>query len=106
MCISLLAYQFPVSVQLHFVDLLPGRVDVSGEPAPDGVGVVLVLLGQVPLGDGLQFGGPLSYVDIGDEDAHGAEPGEDVHVNVVLPYLPVPAGRDDVDLGAIALDVG
>ena len=56
---SCLTYHLPISMQHNFVALLIGGVDAC-EEALDGMAVVLVLLGNVTFGGGLQGGGSLS----------------------------------------------
>ena len=88
-------------MQHNFVALLIGGVN-RGEPARNGMAVVLVLLGHVTLGDGLQFGGSDEDVAIGGDGAERDEPGHVGHVDDVLENDPVPARRDDVELRPIA----
>ena len=84
-------------MQHNFVALLIGGVN-RGEPARDGMAVVLVLLGHVTLGDGFQGGRSHRHVDVSDDGADREDPDEGVPEEVVLENGPVPAGRLDVDL--------
>merc|ERR1711892_668134 len=70
----------------------------SDKEPGDGVAVVLLLGGVIPLWDGGQSSGSYQHIDGGDSDTDGEGGQHEVSVQVILELVPDPPGWPDVDV--------
>ena len=81
----------PGVVQVDLVQLLVADLEILGDEPGEGLGVVLLLLGVVTLGDGGQLGVGVEQVGGEDDGAAGDGAQHEVEVEVILELVVDPS---------------